>query len=134
MAIGSNKKKINNNRENTRMNKEHIIDVIPSEMQSSQRFQLETLDKRKEEDFPEVCSTNIDLNLVQLFQILCLSVNTIGILTREELTLDDVLEMMSREQLRRIGLKTGPELRIWQAVQEYRNQYQKRKILEKNID
>ena len=116
------------------MNKEHIIDVIPSEMQSSQRFQLETLDKRKEEDFPEVCSTNIDLNLVQLFQILCLSVNTIGILTREELTLDDVLKMMSREQLRRIGLKTGPELRIWQAVQEYRNQYQKRKILEKNID
>ena len=40
--------------------------------------------------------------------------------TREELTLIDVLQLMSKEDLRRLGLKAGPELRIWKAILDER--------------
>ena len=41
---------------------------------------------------------------------------------RTELELRDVLEVMSRDDLNRIGLKKGPELRIWQKVERYRRE------------
>eukprot|EP00092_Neocalanus_flemingeri_P056311 GFUD01066735.1.p1 GENE.GFUD01066735.1~~GFUD01066735.1.p1 ORF type:complete len:227 (+),score=38.88 GFUD01066735.1:56-736(+) len=65
--------------------------------------------------------TQIDQNLVQWLHSLCLSRTTIALFSGEELILDDVLEIMSREDWKRVGLKKGPELRIWQAVQNYRN-------------
>jgi len=51
---------------------------------------------------------------------LSLPISAIRRLEEEELKLEDMLELMSRDDLCRIGLKKGPELRIWQKVQIYR--------------
>ena len=61
-----------------------------------------------------------DQNLEYWLQTLSLSRDTAAVLTTEELTLEDLLETLSREDLRKLGLKIGPELRIWQAVQKHR--------------
>ena len=39
----------------------------------------------------------------------------------EDLTLNDVLDLMSRDDLKRLGLKAGPELRIWREILRHRN-------------
>jgi len=51
---------------------------------------------------------------------LSLPISAVRRLEEEELRVEDMLELMSREDLSRIGLKKGPELRIWQKVQMYR--------------
>jgi len=48
--------------------------------------------------------------------------NTITTLLEEELELRDMLEVMKKEDLCNIGLKKGPELRIWNGIQHYRKQ------------
>ena len=64
--------------------------------------------------------------LVQWLEDIGVSKSTIEIFLGEELELSDVLEVMSREDLNRIGLRKGPELRIWQQVEIHRRESQKR--------
>jgi len=40
----------------------------------------------------------------------------------EELTFSDVTSLMDRDDLRRLSLKAGPELRIWKAINDWREQ------------
>lgn len=40
---------------------------------------------------------------------------------REQFTKEDVLCLMTRDDLRRLGLRLGPELRIWKAIQKSRD-------------
>ena len=45
---------------------------------------------------------------------------TMARVTAEDLTLTDLLDLMGRDDLRRLGLKAGPELRIWRAILAHR--------------
>jgi hypothetical protein len=45
---------------------------------------------------------------------------TMARVTAEDLTLRDLLELVGRDDLRRLGLKAGPELRIWRAILAHR--------------
>ena len=62
-----------------------------------------------------------DPALVDWLQNLGLSKNAIDRIVNEDLTLSDVLDLMSRDDLKRLGLKAGPELRIWRAILQHRN-------------
>jgi len=62
-----------------------------------------------------------DPALVQWLQNLGLNNNSIDRIVSEDLTLTDVLDLMSRDDLKRLGLKAGPELRIWRAILQHRN-------------
>ncbi len=44
----------------------------------------------------------------------------IALFTAEGYLLSDVLAFFTREDLRRIGLRGGPELRLWRAIMELR--------------
>ncbi|XP_059083686.1 mitogen-activated protein kinase kinase kinase 15-like isoform X1 [Tigriopus californicus] len=58
-----------------------------------------------------------DEELVRWLRELNLHEGSIQKFVQEELTYSDVIGLMSRDDLRRLGLKAGPELRIWQAIQ-----------------
>jgi len=45
---------------------------------------------------------------------------TMARVTAEDLTLTDLLDLVGRDDLRRLGLKAGPELRIWRAILAHR--------------
>ena len=64
---------------------------------------------------------NKDPALVKWLQNLGLNASSIDRIIGEDLTLSDVLELMSRDDLKRLGLKAGPELRIWRAILQHRN-------------
>jgi len=61
-----------------------------------------------------------DPALLSWLQQLPLDNRTVDILLSEDLTLNDVLELMSRDDLKRLRLKAGPELRIWRAILNHR--------------
>ncbi len=42
----------------------------------------------------------------------------------EDMTMGDVAQLVSKDDLRRLGLKTGPELRVWKAILALREQQQ----------
>jgi len=65
--------------------------------------------------------TTRDPALVQWLQNLGLSNSSVERIISEDLTLNDVLDLMSRDDLKRLGLKAGPELRIWRAILQHRN-------------
>lgn len=65
--------------------------------------------------------TNTDPALIDWLESLGdLSPNEIQIFICERYTLRDILEFFTREDLRRLGLKGGNELRIWRAILECR--------------
>merc|ERR1719334_176390 len=58
--------------------------------------------------------------LVRWLRNIDVSNSAISTMLREEVRLNDMLELMSQDDLIGIGLKIGPELRIWNAVQKHR--------------
>merc|ERR1719430_2491525 len=62
-----------------------------------------------------------DPELVTWLENLGLNTSSIDRIVSEDLTLRDVLDLMSRDDLKRLGLRAGPELRIWRAILEHRN-------------
>jgi mitogen-activated protein kinase kinase kinase 5 len=62
-----------------------------------------------------------DPALVKWLKNLGLNTSSIDRIVSEDLTLSDVLDLMSRDDLKRLGLKAGPELRIWRAILQHRN-------------
>merc|ERR1712115_649954 len=57
-----------------------------------------------------------DPRLVEWLKELGLNKESMDRILGEELTLTDMLELMDREDLKRLGLKAGPELRVWRAI------------------
>jgi len=62
-----------------------------------------------------------DPALITWLQNLGLNTTSIDRIVSEDLTLSDVLDLMTRDDLKRLGLKAGPELRIWRAILQHRN-------------
>ncbi|CAG5088317.1 Similar to MAP3K15: Mitogen-activated protein kinase kinase kinase 15 (Homo sapiens) [Cotesia congregata] len=65
--------------------------------------------------------SNTDNKLVEWLQGLGIDDMSIERIIYEEYTLDDILNSISREDLRRIRLKGGIELKIWSAIMSHRN-------------
>jgi len=63
----------------------------------------------------------VDPRLVDWLRELGLNKESTDRILGEELTLTDMLELMDREDLKRLGLKAGPELRVWRAILTHRN-------------
>ncbi|XP_076042610.1 apoptotic signal-regulating kinase 1 isoform X3 [Oratosquilla oratoria] len=70
-----------------------------------------------------VSSRNIDMELVGWLQDLALDRDVIDKFLAEDFTKDDVIAVMTRDDLRRLGLRGGIELRIWRKIVEYRLRY-----------
>merc|ERR1719219_906921 len=68
----------------------------------------------------EEATVAADPALLAWLQQLPLDRRTVDSLISEDLTLNDVLELMSRDDLKRLRLKAGPELRIWRAILNHR--------------
>ncbi|XP_074094612.1 apoptotic signal-regulating kinase 1 isoform X2 [Cotesia typhae] len=65
--------------------------------------------------------SNTDNKLVEWFQGLGIDDMSIERIIYEEYTLDDILNSICRDDLRRIRLKGGIELKIWSAIMSHRN-------------
>ncbi|XP_067125042.1 mitogen-activated protein kinase kinase kinase 15 isoform X2 [Centruroides vittatus] len=61
-----------------------------------------------------------DEELTDWLRSLSLDEDSIKKFIEEDYTKDDVLNLMSREDLRRLGLKGGMELRVWKAISNHR--------------
>jgi len=61
-----------------------------------------------------------DQQLVDWLHNLAIDDRSVDMFLNEDLSLNDVLELMSRDDLKRLGLKAGPELRIWRAILRHR--------------
>ncbi|XP_014206497.1 mitogen-activated protein kinase kinase kinase 15 isoform X2 [Copidosoma floridanum] len=59
--------------------------------------------------------------LIRWLQNLNVDTETIGRFIEEEYSLEDVLDYVTREDLRRLNLKGGIELRIWRAILKHRD-------------
>ena len=62
----------------------------------------------------------IDTKLRQWLRDLDLDESSIRRFSDEDLTFNDVIAFMTREDLRSLKLKLGPELRIWDAIKKER--------------
>jgi len=85
----------------------------------SQNLAASSLEPRREEAREED-TLSLDPALLSWLQSLALDQRSVDILIAEDLTLNDVLELMSRDDLKRLRLKAGPELRIWRAILTHR--------------
>ena len=62
-----------------------------------------------------------DPALVNWLLNLGLDRNFIDQIVNEDVTLNDVLDFLSRDDLKRFGLKAGPQIRIWRAILQHRS-------------
>ncbi|CAN7988829.1 unnamed protein product [Ixodes hexagonus] len=62
-----------------------------------------------------------DEDLMHWLRDLGMDAECIERFAREQFTKEDVLCLMTRDDLRRLGLRLGPELRIWKAIQKSRD-------------
>ena len=67
-----------------------------------------------------VVDIQTDPDLVEWLEKLNLNQDSMDKILNEDLTLNDMLELMSREDLKGLGLKAGPELRVWRAILTHR--------------
>nr|XP_045590226.1 mitogen-activated protein kinase kinase kinase 15-like isoform X3 [Procambarus clarkii] len=67
-----------------------------------------------------VSSRNIDMELVRWLQSLSIDRDVIDKFLAEDYTKDDVLTWMTRDDLRRMRMRGGVELRIWRSVVQHR--------------
>nr|CAD7429623.1 unnamed protein product [Timema monikensis] len=70
-----------------------------------------------------VTDSSADQGLVDWLQGLGLDQGSIERFVMEEYCHDDVLNYVTREDLRRLGLRGGVELRVWRAVTQYRRDH-----------
>ena len=63
----------------------------------------------------------MDTKLRQWLRDLDLDESSIRQFSEEDLTFHDVVTFMTREDLRSLKLKLGPELRIWDAIIRHRS-------------
>ena len=49
------------------------------------------------------------------------SEEAITLFVQEELTYEDVMNLMTRQDIQRLGLKLGQEIRLWHAIQKERS-------------
>eukprot|EP00095_Tigriopus_kingsejongensis_P009279 maker-scaffold2334_size17013-snap-gene-0.5 protein:Tk09279 transcript:maker-scaffold2334_size17013-snap-gene-0.5-mRNA-1 annotation:"mitogen-activated protein kinase kinase kinase 5" len=70
---------------------------------------------------PEPTNRPPDEELVDWLRNLDLNDGSVQRFVNEDLTYSDVMSLMSRDDLRRLGLRAGPELRIWKAIQTQRS-------------
>ncbi|XP_068222744.1 mitogen-activated protein kinase kinase kinase 15 isoform X2 [Palaemon carinicauda] len=68
-----------------------------------------------------VSSRNIDMELVHWLQSLSIDRDVIDKFLAQDYTKDDVLTWMSRDDLRRLRMRGGVELRIWRNMVQYRH-------------
>lgn len=68
-----------------------------------------------------VSSRNIDMELVVWLQSLSIDRDVIDKFLAQDYTKDDVLTWMSRDDLRRLRMRGGVELRIWRNMVQYRH-------------
>ena len=86
----------------------------------SQNLASSHLEQARQESSVQSVQGQGDPDLLAWLQKLPLDSRTIDILIGEDLTLTDVLELMSRDDLKRLRLKAGPELRIYRAILQHR--------------
>ncbi|XP_065574555.1 mitogen-activated protein kinase kinase kinase 15-like [Artemia franciscana] len=73
-----------------------------------------------EESTSDSAGQNPDPALQQWLISLNLDSGVIAKFILEDYRLDDVLNFMERDDLRRLNLRAGVELRLYRAIQEYR--------------
>ena len=66
----------------------------------------------------------MDARLHQWLKDLDLDENSIEKFAAEDLTYQDVLTLMTREDLSKLNLKLGPELRIWNRITTERKKFE----------
>ena len=70
--------------------------------------------------FLSISDVQIDPALVSWLEANGLSSAEVDLFTAEGYALSDVVDFFTREDLRRLGLRGGPELRLWRAILERR--------------
>jgi len=95
--------------------------LAASHLSREEHRNLQASREQQRQMVAEPTEPNKDQALVIWLQNLGLSQASIDRILAEDLTLSDVLDLMSRDDLKRLGLKAGPELRIWRAILQHRN-------------
>ena len=63
----------------------------------------------------------VDSSLVSWLERNGLETSEIRLFTAERYVLSDVLDFFTREDLRRLGLRGGSELRLWREILDHRS-------------
>jgi hypothetical protein len=93
--------------------------------QAAYNTQVSTDDDSHSSELPSSSSSKktepgLSDGLVDWLTELGLQPDTVARIVAEEITLSDLLDLVTRDDLRRLGLKAGPELRIWRAILHHR--------------